>query len=140
MLATVVCALLALLFLCAYSCIKPKRFPPGPNWLPFIGSLVTVHRLKRKRGYFHLAFEELSQTYGPLVGLKMGKQKFLVISSHDLIKSALLRDEFNGRPSGFFFRFRSFGKEKGLDNYCLMTSASHNLKNLWVNFDFLEEI
>ncbi|KAJ8667473.1 hypothetical protein QAD02_009136 [Eretmocerus hayati] len=62
----------------------------------------------------HMAFEELARLYGPVVGLKLGKQKLVLISSHDLVKKALLNDDLNGRPNGFFFRVRSFGKEKGV--------------------------
>lgn len=62
--------------------------------------------------------------YGPILGLKLGSQKVVVISTHDLVKKVLLQDEFNGRPDGFFFRVRAFGKRKGaryrvLDNFLL---------------------
>ncbi|CAB0032549.1 unnamed protein product [Trichogramma brassicae] len=60
--------------------------------------------------------QELANTYGPVVGLKLGKHKFVVISTNELVKKALLTDEFNGRPQGFFFRLRSFGKAKGSFN------------------------
>lgn len=52
--------------------------------------------------------------YGPVLGLKLGNQKLVVISTHDLVKQVLLQNEFNGRPDGFFFRVRSFGKRKGI--------------------------
>lgn len=61
----------------------------------------------------HLAFEELSKFYGPILGLKLGKQLVVVVSTDELVKKVLMRDEFNGRPDGFFFRVRAFGKEKG---------------------------
>ncbi|XP_014230693.1 methyl farnesoate epoxidase-like [Trichogramma pretiosum] len=95
-------------------CEKPKKFPPGPKWLPIIGSFPTLYKLKKKCGYAHLAFQELAKAYGPVVGLKLGKHKFVAISTNELVKKALLTDEFNGRPQGFFFRLRSFGKAKGV--------------------------
>ncbi|KMQ94445.1 putative cytochrome p450 305a1-like protein [Lasius niger] len=52
--------------------------------------------------------------YGPILGLKLGNQKVVVISTYDLVKKALLCEDLNGRPDGFFFRVRSFGKRKGL--------------------------
>ncbi|XP_076286314.1 methyl farnesoate epoxidase [Lasioglossum baleicum] len=110
---------ISLLFLlicvfCVYDCLKPRHFPPGPKWLPFFGCFLTFQRLKKKHGYGYLAFRELAKTYGPILGLKLGNQKVVVISTHDLVKKVLLRDEFNGRPAGFFFRVRAFGKNKGI--------------------------
>ncbi|KOC63435.1 putative cytochrome P450 305a1 [Habropoda laboriosa] len=54
------------------------------------------------------------KTYGPILGVKLGNQKVVVVSTHDLAKKVLLQDDFNGRPDGFFFRVRAFGKRKGL--------------------------
>ncbi|XP_043804422.1 methyl farnesoate epoxidase-like isoform X2 [Apis laboriosa] len=99
---------------CIYDCVKPHNFPPGPKWLPLIGCFLTFRRLKLKHKYAYLAFQELSKTYGPILGLKLGSQKVVVISTHDLVKKVLLQDEFNGRPDGFFFRVRAFGKRKGI--------------------------
>lgn len=58
--------------------------------------------------------QQLERIYGPILGLKLGNQKVVVISTYDLVKKVILRDEFNGRPDGFFFRVRAFGKRKGL--------------------------
>jgi len=57
--------------------------------------------------------QDLERMYGPIIGLKLGVQKIVVISTYDLVKKVLLQDEFNSRPDGFFFRLRSFGKRKG---------------------------
>ncbi|XP_012227757.1 methyl farnesoate epoxidase-like [Linepithema humile] len=99
---------------CIYDCLKPKNYPPGPLWLPLLGCFLTFRWLRSKYGYIYLAFQELSRTYGPILGLKLGNQKVVVISTYDLVKKALLQDEFNSRPDGFFFRIRSFGKRKGV--------------------------
>lgn len=85
----------------------------GPFWLPVIGCLFDFQSLKNKCGYTHLAFEELSAKYGPILGLKLGRQRLVVISTFDLVKKVLLQEEFNGRPDGFFFRVRSFGERRG---------------------------
>ncbi|OAD53438.1 hypothetical protein WN48_09994 [Eufriesea mexicana] len=84
-----------------------------PKWLPLIGCIFAFRRLKLKHKYAFLAFQELTKTYGPILGLKLGNQKVVVISTHDLVKKVLLQDEFNGRPDGFFFKVRAFGKKKG---------------------------
>lgn len=44
----------------------------------------------------------------------MGRQKLVVISGNELVKKVLNTDDFNGRPDGFFFRARSFGKKLGI--------------------------
>ncbi|CAD1479939.1 unnamed protein product, partial [Heterotrigona itama] len=85
-----------------------------PKWLPVIGCFLTFRRLKLKHKYAYLAFQNLTKTYGPILGLKLGNQKVVVISTHDLVKKVLLQQEFNGRPDGFFFRVRAFGKRKGI--------------------------
>jgi len=86
----------------------------GPAYLPLMGCLLTLRRLRLKHGYTYQAFNELTKTYGPVLGLKLGNQNLVVISSYDIIKKALLQDEFNGRPYGLFFQIRSFGKRKGI--------------------------
>ncbi|KYM75653.1 hypothetical protein ALC53_13716 [Atta colombica] len=58
--------------------------------------------------------QDLERMYGSIIGLKLGVQKIVVISTYDLVKKVLLQDEFNSRPDGFFFRLRSFGKRKGI--------------------------
>ena len=61
----------------------------------------------------HKALEKLADIYGPVVGVKFGQKKFVIISSHELVKKVLLAEEFNGRPDGFFFRVRAFGARTG---------------------------
>ncbi|XP_015598468.1 methyl farnesoate epoxidase [Cephus cinctus] len=97
-----------------YDSIKPEYFPPGPRWLPLVGCLPRFWILRKKCGYIHEAIKELSDIYGPVLGLKLGKQKLIVISGHDLVKKVLLQEEFNGRPDGFFFRLRAFEKRRGV--------------------------
>ncbi|XP_018372426.1 PREDICTED: methyl farnesoate epoxidase-like isoform X1 [Trachymyrmex cornetzi] len=105
------------IFVCLYcicDCIKPRNYPPGPLWIPLFGCFLKFARLRLKHGYIYLAMQDLERTYGPVIGLKLGVQKVVVISTYDLVKKALLQDEFNNRPDGFFFRVRSFGKRKGV--------------------------
>jgi len=89
------------------------EYCPGPAWIPLIGCLLKFTWLRSKYGYIYLTVQDLARTYGPILGLKLGNQKVVVISTYDLVKKALLQDEFNSRPDGFFFRVRSFGKRKG---------------------------
>ncbi|XP_011299259.1 probable cytochrome P450 303a1 isoform X1 [Fopius arisanus] len=100
--------------LCSHDCVKPRKFPPGPAWYPLVGAFPAFHKLKEKYYYVHTVLEEMSKKYGPVVGIKLGRQKFVVISGSELVKKTAMRDEFNGRPDGFFFRVRAFGKRKGV--------------------------
>ncbi|XP_011146847.1 methyl farnesoate epoxidase [Harpegnathos saltator] len=102
------------IFCCIYDCLKPRNYPPGPIWMPLLGCLPMYWWLYSKYQYNYRVFQALSRRYGPILGLKFGKQKIVVISTHDLVKQLLLRDEFNGRPDGFLFRMRAFGKRKGV--------------------------
>lgn len=86
----------------------------GPIWLPLLGCFLTFRYLRWKHQYNYLVSQELARVYGPILGLKLGNQKVVVISTNDLVRKILLQDEFNGRPDGFFFRVRSFGKRKGV--------------------------
>ncbi|KAF7988456.1 hypothetical protein HCN44_001029 [Aphidius gifuensis] len=100
--------------ICSQDCIKPRKFPPGPKWYPLIGAFPLFKKIYKKKKYTHLVFEELSKIYGPILGMKLGRQKLVVISGNELVKKVLNTDEFNGRPDGFFFRARSFGKKLGI--------------------------
>ncbi|XP_074115598.1 methyl farnesoate epoxidase [Cotesia typhae] len=70
--------------------------------------------LKNKCGYMYIAINELSQKYGSILGLKLGCQKFVIISGNDLLRKTLMKPEFQGRPDGFFFQVRAFGKRRGI--------------------------
>ncbi|XP_034941922.1 methyl farnesoate epoxidase-like [Chelonus insularis] len=99
---------------CYKECRKPRKFPPGPRWLPLVGCFLTFQRMKAKMGYLYLVFHQLSKQYGTVLGVKLGRQKIVIVSGNNLIKKVLMKQEFNGRPDGFFFRVRSFGKRKGI--------------------------
>lgn len=85
----------------------------GPKWLPFIGNIITVARKLKIIGYHHLVWDDMVKTYGPIVGLRLGKRKLVLISDKDLIKEVSTRDEFQGRPDGFYWRLRAQGGRLG---------------------------
>ncbi|MCO5568352.1 hypothetical protein L7F22_022051 [Adiantum nelumboides] len=72
-----------------------SRFPPGPFAWPFIGHL---HLLSTDLP--HQALRDLSQKYGPIVGLRLGQQLAVAISSPDLAKEVLHTHDkiFANRP------------------------------------------
>ncbi|XP_077291982.1 methyl farnesoate epoxidase-like [Arctopsyche grandis] len=93
---------------------RPSNFPPGPNWLPFVGNITTIAKKLKITGYHHLVWDDMIKTYGPIVGLKLGKRKVVLISDTDLIKEVSIRDEFQGRPDGFYWRLRAQGGRLGI--------------------------
>ncbi|XP_063241126.1 methyl farnesoate epoxidase-like [Bacillus rossius redtenbacheri] len=88
---------------------RPRRFPPGPPSLPLIGSLLSA-----PRRLVHLKMAEWRGQYGPLVGLMMGSQPMVLACGPEAAREMLRREEFQGRPDGFFFRERSFGQRLGV--------------------------
>ncbi|XP_044587036.1 methyl farnesoate epoxidase-like isoform X1 [Cotesia glomerata] len=107
-------SLVILSSICFWTHQKPHKFPPGPKWLPIVGCMFKFQELKNKFGYMYIAINELSQKYGSILGLKLGCQKFVIISGNDLLRKTLMKPEFQGRPDGFFFQVRAFGKRRGI--------------------------
>ena len=85
----------------------------GPIWLPVVGSYLWFRREKARVGYHHLVWSSLSAQYGPVAGVKLGRDSIVIVSGYEAAKEVLLRDDFDGRPDGFFFRLRTFGKRLG---------------------------
>lgn len=54
------------------------------------------------------------ETYGPIVGLRIGNDRLIIVSGRKAIKEFYANDAFNGRPDGFFYRIRSFNKRLGV--------------------------
>lgn len=92
---------------------KPKDYPKGPRWYPIIGNYTQVSKELEKQGYHHKVWMEFANEYGNMIGLKMGTMLLVVVNGVDLVREVLTRDEFSGRPDGFFFRLRTFGKQIG---------------------------
>lgn len=62
----------------------------------------------------HLAAQKLSKQYkSDVIGLKLGKEKIVIVMKYDLVKEVLTRDDFNNRPDNFFMRLRCMGTRKG---------------------------
>ncbi|XP_047957193.1 6,7,8-trihydroxycoumarin synthase-like [Salvia hispanica] len=85
--------------------LKPQKspLPPGPRPLPLIGNL---HHLAAATN-LHLYLHKLSQTYGPILHMKLGPTPLLVVSSPKLAKEVLKNQDssFCGRP-------KSLGQQK----------------------------
>ncbi|KAJ8922410.1 hypothetical protein NQ315_004356 [Exocentrus adspersus] len=93
---------------------KPKNFPPGPKWKPFLGCALEVAGIKKRTGSFLKATAELASKHGPVLGLKVGKQKLVVVYDFQAVKEFLASDDLAGRPFGEFYEMRTWGKRRGI--------------------------
>ncbi|KAL0282325.1 UNVERIFIED_CONTAM: Geraniol 8-hydroxylase [Sesamum angustifolium] len=75
--------------------IKKKRLPPGPTGLPVLGSLVTIGNRP------HESLSKLAKTYGPLMTVKFGMIKIVVVSSAEMAREIFQKNDqaFSGRPA-----------------------------------------
>ncbi|XP_068449005.1 cytochrome P450 2J2-like isoform X1 [Clinocottus analis] len=71
---------------------RPHSFPPGPWALPFLGNIFT--------GVDFKSLEKLALEYGPVFSLRQGSERIVFISSHKMVKEALVHqlDSFVDRP------------------------------------------
>ncbi|XP_047115409.1 probable cytochrome P450 303a1 [Schistocerca piceifrons] len=105
----------AILLLLAYlDTRKPRNFPPGPSWWPVVGSALAVNKLRKQSGYLYEATAELGRRYGPVVGVRVGKDRQVVLCSYRAIREMLTREEFDGRPQGPFYETRTWGVRRGV--------------------------
>ncbi|KAF7271345.1 hypothetical protein GWI33_015772 [Rhynchophorus ferrugineus] len=101
---------------CFFSeCKKPTNYPPGPPWLPFLGSLFQLRSLSKKAGGQHVALMQLTKKYASdVIGLKLGSEYVIAVCSYASVRKILTSEEYEGRPDNFFFRLRSMGTRKGI--------------------------
>lgn len=109
--------LLIILLLLYLDTIKPKNFPPGPRWLPIVGSALEVAKVREQSKYLYKAVYELSRKYckdGSIIGLKIGKDKIVMINSLELNKESFANEDVEGRPKGIFYQTRTWGQRRGV--------------------------
>ena len=80
--------------------VRVKSYPPGPLPLPLLGNVLLF--LTKKSGpngsQPHRVITDLHLKYGPVYTFWMGSSPQLVMMKADLIKEALTRYQFAGRP------------------------------------------
>ncbi|KAG6454181.1 probable cytochrome P450 305a1 [Manduca sexta] len=97
------------------SIIKPRNFPPGPRWYPFIGSSNVVQSMTKKHGSQFKALLELSKEYSTnVLGLKLGREVVVAVYGERNVRQIFTEKAFEGRPDNFFIRLRCLGKRLGI--------------------------
>ncbi|KAI5730597.1 hypothetical protein M8J76_015514 [Diaphorina citri] len=114
MILVISCFVMVVFLYLIFDVMKPKEYPPGPSWLPVVGCYLEFSRLLSKFKYHYLVCENYARRYGPITGLRLGRDRIILVSGFKAVREVLTRDEFDGRPSGYFFRLRALGRRLGL--------------------------
>lgn len=86
--------IMALMWLFSLKSRKHMCLPPGPFALPIIGNLLQMD----KKAPFKTMLK-LSESYGPVMTVYLGRQRTVVLVGYDAVKEALVdqADDFTGR-------------------------------------------
>ncbi|KAL9248548.1 Geraniol 8-hydroxylase-like protein [Drosera capensis] len=74
---------------------KKRRLPPGPFALPIIGNLCQLKYIFQVKSNSHRSFAILAKKYGPLMKLQFGKLTTVVISSTEVAREALQKNDIS---------------------------------------------
>ncbi|KYM83976.1 hypothetical protein ALC53_05594 [Atta colombica] len=114
MFATAMLLAIIVLLLLYLSCQKPKGYPPGPRWWPILGCALEVARIRQETGYLFKTCSTLCKKYGPVVGLKIGQDRIVIMNDLESIRAMLTNKNCDGRPNGPFYKARTWGVILGL--------------------------
>ena len=70
--------------------------------------------MRRETGYFSETCNLLGKKYGPVIGLKIGFDKIVVLNDYESMKSMIMNEHCDGRPVGPVYKLRTFGKRQGV--------------------------
>lgn len=92
----------------------------GPKWFPIIGNTLMLRKEVKKYGSQAGAFLAWKDKYNsPVIGLKLGKELFVVALTYPIINEVHTNSVFDGRPDNFFQRLRNMGRRFG-KQLCLL--------------------
>lgn len=99
-----------------------RHYFPGPSRLPIVGNTFLIKKLSQQLGGQYIALLKLSKDFKTdILGLKLGNQQYIVVFGRKLVQQVFTRDEFQGRPDGFFIRLRTMGARRGKQLYFSFT-------------------
>ncbi|XP_045509930.1 probable cytochrome P450 305a1 [Colias croceus] len=94
---------------------KPRKYPPGPKWYPFVGSSAIARKVALQYGSQWKGFSHLAKEYSTeVLGLKLGSELVVVVFGEKNLRKVFTEKEYEGRPDSFFIRQRCLGKRLGI--------------------------
>ncbi|XP_054856200.1 cytochrome P450 2J2-like isoform X2 [Eublepharis macularius] len=104
--------------------VRPKKFPPGPKRLPFLGNLFQINIRNPLKD-----LDKYAQKYGPIFSLYAGGKPFVFVQGFSLVKEVLLTKgmEFAGRPENPFVEAVNNRKGVPFDPCDFIESAVANI-------------
>ncbi|CAG7785196.1 unnamed protein product [Allacma fusca] len=108
--------LLAMVIVGGYLRKRDDRFPPGPTGLNIFGPLPMLCNRMDK------TLRHLKKTNGPIIGVRLGTYRAVIINDAKLIREALGMKALSGRPRLNFFTDRS---DDGLVRGIVPTDGPH---------------
>lgn len=104
-----------IIYLCL-DCRKPKNFPPGPKWLPFLGCALLVHKERIRTGMLWKAMMSIASKYkhNGVMGFKVGIHRTVIAVNADSIREMILNEHLDGRPTGILYDLRTWGTRRGV--------------------------
>lgn len=111
------CVIVIIILIILLDTVKPKNFPPGPKWIPLVGSALEVFKNREKTGYLYKTVNELTRLYcndRSCIGLRIGKDRIVMVNTLEANKEMLYNEDIDGRPKGIFYQTRTWGERKGV--------------------------
>ncbi|XP_061100598.1 cytochrome P450 2F2-like isoform X1 [Conger conger] len=90
---------------------RPRNFPPGPRPIPIFGNLLQFNLVDLLND-----FKKLSERYGKVYSIYLGRKPAVVLNGLQAMKEALVTQsvDFSGRPKGLMVNHLSEGKGVGM--------------------------
>ncbi|XKL64912.1 hypothetical protein PGB90_004998 [Kerria lacca] len=104
----IIALFLFIIILIVKSCKRPKNFPPGPLFLPIVGSWYTIPARKAED-----EIHRWRKKYGNIIGHKIGNQYVVFVSGFEEVISALKNKNFQNRFQSKLLRSRTFNRNLG---------------------------
>lgn len=77
--------------------------------------------VKENGGFFCHATAKLAEEYGPLVGMRLGRDRQVIACGYQAVREMLTNEDIDGRPQGPFWEVRTWGSRRG--KYMILNSV-----------------
>lgn len=100
-------------------CKKPENFPPGPKWIPILGSALSLSKARNKTGMLIKGIDLIAKSYPEaqkkgILGFKVGKDRIVMTIGRESILEMMSNEAMDGRPTGPFYETRTWGLRRGI--------------------------